>query len=1044
MAGIRRSGLVVLGWVVIVASLAALVSLPLSAQELPFSGSGPAFASEVPDPASVKAYRDYWSALQEYEARAAAEGQSRLRALYDRLDSEENQKRVDRTRQQLDLLKSAADKYRRHLADFPSASNRQYVVVNFARILDRIATIEQETSADKADELRRDALNHLRDFEEKWPDAGMRDDASALRAVLLEKTGNPSDAAKVWQSLAARPRDNQSVLAGNIAAGDHAFEQSEPRVAFKFYARAREIADNLARNAALRRVALRTKVKVIYRSGWAAYKGGMLDETIVAAEDLLQPHLDILGEQERKGIQKDAAELLGDALYETGGDSRMQKVLARPGLKLAGAQAGLRLMRRQGSGSRFAAMGEAGDFLMTRFPNAPEMPWIADLAATGWEKSGAIAKAMAMRARFANLLPAHSLWRAVNRNDLEATAALERIGIDSTRKAAAWYYEDGIQSGSSTSFKTASTLYDTLLESRSHDSDANEWRLRVANSLYFQNDLAEARRRYNELKTSYALDRRLLELTAYQDVLAAERIWKAEREKVVMEGKGTGKAMAAESSSAMALRQLVSAIDDFASRFPGQARSIELMLVGASACRDEGLYAEAQKYWQRVLVSNPTLPQRSLAIRGLVFAELAQSPSSEVVSLVSKFLRMEDWKELGGSLRGELEGVLSTAALDEGARLNRDGKVLESGTLLVQIASDNQGIPGREKLLRDGAYLLALGGAWPDALRVARKYLQDESREFRADMSYLVARAEEFQLRLGEAAKGYLEFARANPGHSRSKAALDRAEKLASANGDLPTAVAASELIAARDSRREEQLASYSRGIQYAMAGGDLRSAQRLAAERLKASKELSERFDSQYFLATVAIARGEEQQGIDNLEILARRIDQEREQLGDQYAALSGRVNLFLGKHFDAKLSAQRIDGADPAVAQAAGQKLASFDEVISRYDRAAASGDRVAAPEARYLAGRAAELMAEDLAKAHSDSKAREGSARLKNLARNYFSSNLAAQRKNPAVFRGNEWMSRAALRLDPADKSAVSGTISDEVPLSTGAEMPFQWQM
>jgi hypothetical protein len=1014
------------------------------AQDLLPGVEASALAPEVPDPASVRAYRDYWSALQEYEARAAAAGQSRLRALYDRLDREENQKRVERTRQQLDLLRSSVDKYRKHLVQFPAASNRQFVVLNYARIIDRIATIEQETNADTADQLRKEALNQLRDFEESWPDASMRDDASALRAVLLEKTGQNAEALKVWQALAGRPRQNQPVLAANIAAGDYAFEQSESRSAWKYYQRAREIADTLARNPSLRRVAMRTRVKALYRSAWAAYKGGMLDETLSATEELLQPHMDILGEQERRGIQGDAAELLGDALYEIGNPALIQRVLGRPSLKLVGAQAGLRVMRRQGGANRHSAMSELGDFLLARFPNSREVPWIAELAATGRDKTGEVGKAMAVRARLANLLHGHSLWRAVNRNDIEASGALEKNGTEATRKAAAWFYEDGIQSGSQSSFKTAANLYDTLLETNGHDASANEWRLRVANSMYFQNDLAEARRRYQELKTAFALDRRLLELTAYQDVLAAERIWKSEREKVAVQGKGLPDQKGVNQSSADALRQLTLAIDDFTSRFPGQARSLELMLVGASACRDEGLYAEAQKYWQRVLLAKPGAAQRSLAIRGLVFAELAQSPSAEVVSLVSKFLRMEDWKELGASLRNELEGVLSTAALDEGGRLNRDGKVLEAGALLVQTGSENPGLPGREKLLRDGAYLLALGGSWPEALRVARSYQREDLREFRGDMAYLAARADEFQLKLGDAAKGYLEFARSNPSHTRSKAALERAEKLASANGDNAGAMAAADLLASRESRREDRLASLSRAFQYAIDAGNLSTAQKIGAERLKASKELSERFESQYLLGTLAIQRGDEQQGIDNLEILARRIDQEREQLGDQYAPLAGRVNLFLGKHFDAKLASIQVDGREPSASSVVTKKLQAFDEVVSRYDRAAASGDKETAPEARYLAGRAAELMSDDLAKVQADGKSRDASSRLKTLAKNYFSSNLAAQRKNPAVFNGNKWMSRAALRLDPGDKNAVSGTISDEVPLSTGAEMPFQWQM
>ncbi|NDE15159.1 hypothetical protein EBZ80_09550 [bacterium] len=774
---------------------------------LALAGSG----AEVPDPGAVRAYRDYWTALEEYEARAASEGQSRLRALYDRLDREENQKRVERTRQQLDLLKSAAEKYKRHLDEFPSARNRQYVMLNYANIIDRIASIEQETNADQADKIRREALSQLRDFEEAYPDASLRDDASALRAVMLEKVGSEAEANRVWQTLASRPRENQATLAANIAAGDHAFDNMESRVALKYYKRALAIVDSISKNPQSRRTALRARVKVLYRVGWAAYKGAELDETLAATEELLQPHIDVFGEQERRGIQKDAAELLGDALYENGNWKRAMSVLSRPTMRLVGAQAGLRLLRRLGSGKRFPEAGDIGDFLLAKFPNSAEFPWIADHAATAFDQSGKPARAMAVRARLADMLPKRGLWRAINRDNIEAIAALDQLGADAGRKAAAWYYEDGIQSGSQSAFKAASSLYETLLEENGNARDSNEWRLRIANSWYFQNNLAEARRRYAELKSEYALDRRLLEITSYQDVLAAEKIWKQAAEKSAVAGKKAGD----DQDAVAALKQLVESIDDFASRFPGQNRSVELMLVGASACRDQGLLGEAQKYWQRVLVSNPTGAQRALAIRGLVFAELALSPSSEVVSVVSKFLRLEDWKELGPMLRNEMEGVLSVAALDEGSKLNRDGKVLEAGTLLVQTATENERVPRREKLLRDGAYLLALGGAWPEAGRIAEKYQKDGLREFAGDMAYLRARAEEFQLRLGSAARAYVEFGKASPSHTRSKTALERGEKLAAANNDLKMAAEAAETLASRESRRED--------AQGMVAGGPVR-----------------------------------------------------------------------------------------------------------------------------------------------------------------------------------------------------------------------------
>ncbi len=1004
---------------------------------------GAPFSDEVPDPASVRAYRDYWSALEEYEARAAADGQSKLRSLYDRLDREESQKRVERTRQQLDLLKSAASKYKRHMEEFPDARNRQYVIMNYAQIVDRIASIEQETNAEEADRIRREALSELRDFEEAYPDAGLRDDAAALRAVLLEKIGRENDAKRVWETLATRQRENQAVLAANIAAGDHAFDDADSRGALKYYQRARVVVDALSKSPAMRRTAMRARVKVLYRIGWAAYKSADLDQTVAAAEELLQPHIDVFGEQERRGIQKDAAELLGDALYETGNWKRAFKILAQPTLRLVGAQSGLRVLRRLGSEKRFDSMGELGEFLIAKFPNCAELPWIADHTANAYDQTGKMAKAMSVRAHLSDLLPRRSLWRAINRENIEAVAALDKLGAEASRKAAAYYYEDGIQSGGQASFKIASAIYETLLEENGNDQNSNEWRLRIANSYYFQNNLAEARRRYAELKSEYSLDRRLLEITSYQDVLASERVWKASVEKASV----AGHKPVDDQESMVALRQLGQSIDDFNSRFPGQKRSIELMLVGASACRDQGLLAEAQKYWQRVLVSSPSLPQRSLAIRGLVFAELALSPSSEVVSVVSKFLRLEDWKELGSVLRNEMEGVLSSATVNEGTRLNKDGKVLEAGTLLVQTATENLKVPQREKLLRDGAYLLALGGAWSEASRVAQEYKRENMREFAGDMAYLVARSEEFQLKIALSAKSYLEFAKSYPTHSRSKAALERAEKLASAAGDMRSASDAAENLAIRDDRREEKLKAYSRAIKYAMDVGAMKAAHKLAADRLKASRDLPERYESQLFLGRIDAERGDEQQAIDNLEILAKRIEQDKSQLGDSFAPLAGKVNLYLAQYYQKKLDGIRVDSNDPSAASVATRKLKIFDDVLVRYDRAAASGDRETAPMARYMAGVIAEGMAGDLeklGKVGADVKFSENSARMKTLARNYFSANLSAQRKNPAVFGGNEWMARAALKLDPKDKSAVSGTISDHVPLSTVPDMPAQWHL
>lgn len=1000
-------------------------------------------SSGIPDPEAVRAYRDYWSALEEYEANAAANGNSKLRAIYDRINREENEQSSRRTREQIEFLVSASEKYKRHLDEFPEATNRQYVILNYARMIDRIAGIEQEINADRADGMRKDVLSRLRDFEQSYPDAAMRDEVSALRAVLLEKTGMGDDAIAVWHALARRDRVNQSVLAANIASGDYAFDKVDYRSALDYYERAGRIVSGLAKSAENRKMAVKAAARVNYRIGWAAYKSGALDKTIAAASALLEPHLDVFSDKERQGIQRDAAELLGDALYEERDLVRTRKILSRPTFSLVAASSGLRVVRRLGSSRQFGRLSELGTFLLDKFPNSGEVPWLVDLTAAGLEQSGNIAAAMAIRARIVNLLPNKSLWRAINRENIDALAALRRIGVVSGQKAAAWYYEEGIESGSQSSFKTSASIYQTLLDENLSDKDANEWRLRIANCNYFQNNLVEARRLYAELKSEYALDRKLLELTAYQDVLAAERVWKDKLATATVAGR---KPLDDEVSKS-ALKQLIGAIDDFNSRFPGQKRSNDLLLVGASAFRDQGLVADAEKYWQRVLVANPTAAQRGLAIRGLVQAELMISPHAEVVAVVSKFLKLEDWEKLGSGLRQEMEGILSSAAIDEGSRLNQDGNVLEAGTLLVQTAMENPGIPQREKLIRDGAYLLALGGAWAEARKTATGYSGNGMKKYAGDMEYLVARADEYLLKLGRAAGEYLQFAQRHPKHTRSEAALDRAEKLALANNDFKVAALAASVRAGRAKTREKRLDGFRRSVAHAEQGGANREARKYAAMMLKESRDLPERFSSQFALGKIAVESGDVQQGIDNLEILARRIEQDRYQLGGSFAGLSGRVNLYLGEHFNSQLDAIRIDGKDANVASVLERKLKLFDEVMMRYDRAAASGDRRSAPVARFKAGSAADLMAHDIersGRAGIDLKSRENVSRLQSLAKNYFSANLMAARKNPGAYRGNEWVARSGLKIDGGNESRVAASLSEEVPLITNPDLPAQWRM
>jgi hypothetical protein len=465
----------------------------------------------------------------------------------------------------------------------------------------------------------------------------------------------------------------------------------------------------------------------------------------------------------------------------------------------------------------------------------------------------------------------------------------------------------------------------------------------------------------------------------------------------------------------------------------------------------------ASRFWQRALVSQPSAAQRGIAIRGMIFANMKNGSAGDVVELVRRFLKLEDWRALGLNLGNELRGVLSAAALDEGKRLNDAGKVLEAGLLMTQIAQEFSELPDRDRIYRDGSYMLAIAGDWARAQKAAEGYFKSGLLKNRADMTYLLARAHEYQIRLHDAAAKYLELGEKYPRHARAATSLQRAEKLALAEGDYALAAQAAAAQGEQAAKEADRLAHYGRAVEHLEKADNPDKALSLARKRLRSSGSVGERLRSRLLVARTTYMAGSEQEGLDELAIIAKEVERSRNKLGaDEYAALTGEANFQLAEEARRKFDDFRIVERGGPVAGNLNTKSKYFEELVSGYDKAAAAGDPRWAARSRYQLATAAQSFADEIAgipnkteenqTLRSQNRYKATVDRLQAMARKYLSTNVLAARKDPTKYKDNEWIDKSSRQLGGEDAASLGGAAkrTEVVPTAVQDNMPLQWSL
>ena len=225
-------------------------------------------------------------------------------------------------------------------------------------------------------------------------------------------------------------------------------------------------------------------------------------------------------------------------------------------------------------------------------------------------------------------------------------------------------------------------------------------------------------------------------------------------------------------------------VDRYLDFFADDPRLVQVLLRAAAINRGVGQATNAIRFWHKVLILATASPtSRARALRGLFSVYLADNDYVEVIDIVNDFLYH---RQPSPSLRNELLGVLSRAVIQQGQRLLKLGRANDAAELLWQ-HYHNRPLPHRAQILRDSGYYYAMANNWQRARAVARLYLREDYRNDRAQILYLLAKADDGLQETRQALSNYLILYKEYPNDNLSQHAFDRIVAIATTERDYFT-----------------------------------------------------------------------------------------------------------------------------------------------------------------------------------------------------------------------------------------------------------------
>jgi len=992
-----------------------------------------------------EAYIKYWDAFDSYENKKINDAVKDHTEAMNSLRSHYTQEKSQITKAQVTSLQTSAAKYKQQLKDHPNAPNRPFVLLNLAQVLSMIGDIMTKENINSGTFAKSEALEYLLDINARHSDFIQIEQANYLRATILETIDRSDDAFIVWRALANTASSTIYGVHASMASGDYYFRKEQAANAVPYYQKALALLEKIETKQRNFEAA-----RINYRLAWAAYRAAEPTIALNAALLLFDPTMAASSAERRSRFQLDAIDIAADSLYDLNNRQISSRILKRPNLSHISSAIGERLMTNYLKNNIYQEVIFLGDILTTEYPLSAEIPQILTLLANAHAGQKSRQHEINALEKIAMLLPAQSLYRSRHQKSPESIRAMELEAKKASLRVADHYYDFGLSAGNIRAFSTAASYYNNLTSFAPNDPDSNKWRLRKGHCYYFAGRYAEADEIYTSLKYDYKVDNEVLQVAGYQHVQTNEKRWRDAFSSASEKGASPLK----DPGTLKALNDLEKSIDEFSARFPEEGRSIDLLLVGAGTNRDMERFERASRYWQRVLVSKPSDAQRGVAIRGMIFASMKLGSPYEVASITRKFLKLENWSNLGSRLEAELKSVLAESSIDEGKHQNQNGNALEAGVFMTSVAEEFPDLPRRARIYRDGAYLLAIGGEWSMAEDSAKKYLKSGLQLHRDDIVYLLARAQEYQLKLKDAAQSYFELAEKFPKHIKTNNALKRAEDLAVAEHDFNLAANAAALQAERSSG-SLRLSHFKRAAEYMEKGDDPESARSLAQRASMSARTQAEKFNARLMVGKMLLAKGSTQDGIDNIRELSKQVMRSEALSLQERSALSGEVFFILGEDDLARFNGYNLVDRDGSTAEKIKAKERFYNDLKQEFTNAIASRHPEWSSRARYQLATAAQSFADEISMLPSKSgekityrtstQFQKTAKAFSDYARKLHSENVLEAAKNPATFRDNDWIRRSKMIINGGNYSEHDELDQHEMlPVSLRNNLPSEWSL
>lgn len=1013
--------------------------------------TGPLLANplvtKVPSPETVSAYTQYWQGFDAYEKKIIEDGEEKYKAAWLAVKDARAKDVAAYSHKRLSLLENAIYQYEQHIKDNEFAQNLPYVYLNLAQVQNELANLKDQLSEDGTI-YRQKALQVLAKLEQSFPAFPQQEAALYLKGLIFAAMDQDKDAMRVWRKLAHLAKDSLYGVHAKIAVADQQFKDEQAKLALVNYRDALALLEKVPTDDYDYE-----KLRLQYRIVWASYRSADLKQAVETGISILTPGRHSKKSEIRSNITADAIQLLGDSLYELNDMSYTKDVLRRKVLNEYSSKVAMRALKNYTVSKIYEDVVTIGEYVLGLYPVSEVAADIIIMVADAYEGLGRDDQKIRSLEKLALFLPAESLWRSRFHGNFDATKYMEEKARSASLVISEHYYERGMTTGNPQYFESAASFYTVLLNYEPNSPQSDTYRLKRGHCYYFAEQYQKASDQYDELVAKLKVNHATLKVAAYQSIMSREKIWRNSFAHVAgKQGSPVEHPIVVEN-----LNRLEQAVELFANRFPPKMDSqdselaIDSLLVAAAANRDHERFKNASKYWQRVLISNPTVGQRAIAIRSLVHAKVFAATPMGIVDIARRFLRLEDWQKLGRTLNNELLGILAKATLDQADVLTAKGAHLEAGHLMVAVAREFKRLPSRARIYRDGAYYLAMGGEWRDAEGQANNFIADNIKDFADDMTYLLARAQEYQMRFKVAANSYYSHAIANPKHVKAERSLERSEILARGESDWSLAARAAIKYAQYSKSRKNRLAIYKRAIDNYNKADDFENALKIAKMRYQLAQTPNERLPAQLDLALAHMKVREEDTGLNEFAKIAESAVKSRDKLNrGVFAEIYGHAKYMLGEESRAQLNDFRILERGQAIRESLRKKLRMYEVMMGHFAEAAKSGHAEWASRSRFLMGLESDRFSDELQSIGKVRKATDSlvsylnqqTEKLRTIARTQYSANLLAQSRNPREYHDNSWVKKSVLKLNGYLKAKEEFEAVEFGPAALSMNMPSQW--